>query len=343
MSTWKPISADEAQSHPLFGIGGWLLFFTVSLVFSFLSIWEAVRATAQDAEMSMGELLTSEHPLARFLQIEAALSTLIFVCIAGLLFTKASSFRQATSVLLLAQYPLLVLNASINHVGRLIGPVIAIPALAGFIGTCIWVVYLHRSKRVRVTFEHMVRTDTDATPPSRSLHPPATTPAPAHPINAALQAKPASTAMAAPDPASVDDEAMWELALAEVEGSQRRNGLWAKCYAQSGGNESAAKASYLDTRVQEMTQQRLRDAQQLEYEQEALKQEKAKQAWEKSLKGVCPNCENLVLIEATECHHCKAMFGVGSVWQPRLILPPPHPDQDNSSSEILLEDRQSSK
>lgn len=48
------------------------------------------------------------------------------------------------------------------------------------------------------------------------------------------------------------EEDMWAAALAEENSPNRRQGLWAKCFSESGGVESAAKAAYMATRVSEM-------------------------------------------------------------------------------------------
>lgn len=50
----------------------------------------------------------------------------------------------------------------------------------------------------------------------------------------------------------LNEESLYEAAMREVQGGQRREGLWAMCFAQAGGNESAATAQYLTKRVQEM-------------------------------------------------------------------------------------------
>lgn len=338
MSMWKEIPTSDAQSHPLFGIGGWLLVFAAFLVFGFLQSWGTLRMVAHESEISLWDLLTNDHPYARFLQFEVALRTLLVASVAWLLLTKASIFRNAASGLLLAYVPLLFLNAFINHVPGLVGQ-IAIPALGGFIGSCVWAIYLHRSERVRITFEHSVRANNDITKnPPVTHRQAATAPVPISQNNVDPNENPVSTSTANTSSEVADDEALWELALLEVDGPQRRNGLWAKCFAQSGGNESIAKANYLDIRVQEMLQMRLRDEQQrlLATQQDALRKEEARQAWEASSKGACPNCETVVLMDATECPKCKASFGIGSIWSPRLIPTSPKPAQEKSISEILI-------
>lgn len=50
-----------------------------------------------------------------------------------------------------------------------------------------------------------------------------------------------------------DEDKLWEMALGELDnvGSDRRRGLWARCFAEAGGNDAAARAAYLNARVQE--------------------------------------------------------------------------------------------
>ncbi len=49
-----------------------------------------------------------------------------------------------------------------------------------------------------------------------------------------------------------EDEKHWSIVAAEVEGSTKRPGLWAKCYADTGGNEAAAKVAYMKLRVEQL-------------------------------------------------------------------------------------------
>jgi hypothetical protein len=62
------------------------------------------------------------------------------------------------------------------------------------------------------------------------------------------------------------EEGFWAKALEEYESSNRRQGLFARFFSQAQGNESAAKASYLKWRVEELS---------LEYQQHLQSQEQA--------------------------------------------------------------------
>lgn len=84
-----------------------------------------------------------------------------------------------------------------------------------------------------------------------------------------VQTPPVDTPTSPVDKALDDeDEKLWAQALAEVDGAERRPGLWAKSFAEASGDESSAKAAYLSARVAEM--QRARRAAKLEAEQSAL-------------------------------------------------------------------------
>lgn len=49
-------------------------------------------------------------------------------------------------------------------------------------------------------------------------------------------------------PATKEDH--WATALAEMEGGTKRQGVWAKTFAESDGDETQAKVAYLKARVQ---------------------------------------------------------------------------------------------
>ena len=55
-----------------------------------------------------------------------------------------------------------------------------------------------------------------------------------------------------------DDEARWSEALTEFEGSSRRQGLWAKVFAEASGNDAIAKANYLKVRAHQLADEHLR-------------------------------------------------------------------------------------
>ena len=64
---------------------------------------------------------------------------------------------------------------------------------------------------------------------------------------------PVNTVSTEPPPTVADeDEFLWSEVLKELDSSDRKNGLWAQCYAAHNGHEPAARADYLKTRVDQL-------------------------------------------------------------------------------------------
>jgi hypothetical protein len=96
-----------------------------------------------------------------------------------------------------------------------------------------------------------------------------------------------TTRQPAPPPFnSTPSEDAWATALAEFEGANRHAGLWARAFAESQGNEVAAKAAYLGYRAQELQQIANREiARQEAQRQEVQRQEEARLLLEKAEQG----------------------------------------------------------
>ena len=90
----------------------------------------------------------------------------------------------------------------------------------------------------------------------------------------------------------------WASALAEVESEGRDAGLWARCFAESNGDESKSKAIYVKARVQG----------------------ESPQAESVAELGFCPNCVFQCSFDARACPNCKADF-VGGGWKPVNVRP----------------------
>lgn len=86
----------------------------------------------------------------------------------------------------------------------------------------------------------------------------------------------------------------WAKALAEVEDPKQRDiGLWARCFAESGGDESKAKAEYVKQRVSD--------------------------GKPRVVMGYCPSCTTEVEMDAAHCK-CGADF-IGGGWKPSINRP----------------------
>jgi hypothetical protein len=136
----------------------------------------------------------------------------------------------------------------------------------------------------------------------------------------------AEVALAEPASASnidvLSDEELWARAMAEAESEGRRQGLWAKCFGESGGVEAAAKAAYMAARVTEMKAEirAEREAIDSKMRAEALERHLARlseeqRAYEMLPKGTCPNCDALIPVSSVECPKCSANFGRGAAWK----------------------------
>lgn len=117
------------------------------------------------------------------------------------------------------------------------------------------------------------------------------------------------------------DEELWQKGMQEAESADRRQGLWAKCFGESNGVESTAKAAYMTARVAEMKaeiraeqqkQEALRRAE--EEERRLAHLDEPQRAYERLPKGTCPNCAAIIPVASEECPKCKSLFGPNSAW-----------------------------
>lgn len=113
-------------------------------------------------------------------------------------------------------------------------------------------------------------------------------------------------------------EVLWEKAAHELK-ANRREGLWARCFAENDGNENRAMAQYLRLRVGELQKERNSLSQKhivSHCDEEAvlpdLISDETPISGDESVK--CPRCSHLVTTGSTICPNCLAMFGPKSIW-----------------------------
>ena len=331
--SWKSVSAAEAAVHPLYGVKNWLVVFAIGVLFGLLREIGSLSGEALKAGISVTALLSVDHPATNFLKITLALETVAVAVIYFLLFTKHPQFRPVTTGLLLGLFPVVVLLGFLNPFDGL-GSAIAMSFFSWAISCAVWVTYLNRSRRVRVTFEHLIRVDkpglsimvqpgadptigsTSAVAPRQNSPPAASASPPAGPPTPSLVSTQSN-----PDVTSSDEE-LWARALSEFESQSRRPGLWARSFSESGGNESAAKASYLGARVLELKIERQaaiaeheRIARQLVERERLANLSEEERAYALLPKGQCPNCDTVLPLTMEACPRCRAMFGPNSAWR----------------------------
>jgi hypothetical protein len=115
-----------------------------------------IDTAARAAGMSPGVLLASNHPAMAFARVALIVDCLTSAIILFLLFTKQRGFRIVASVLFLANFPVMLLLWVLHPVNGA-EAALAKGFIAWVLACSVWVAYLNRSRRVRVTFEHLVR------------------------------------------------------------------------------------------------------------------------------------------------------------------------------------------
>lgn len=265
---WHKVVPEEAKSHPLYGVKGWLALFILAFALLPLRGLATIASEAHYAGTSLGEFIDHCASLGNYLIPLVVADGLIGAAIVWMALSKTPRFRWGASVILILQFPLNLLVA-IASTAPMVAAGIGASIPQWVVSCVIWITYLHRSERVRVTFEHCVL----AKDPVLSQAPEAEQLVVATPLNASsTPVANASAKLPMPEPeaacaaqpsaagaviaSSDDDEALWARAFQEFNSPQRKAGLWAMAFAKSSGNESAAQAMYLSERVQQMIAER---------------------------------------------------------------------------------------
>jgi hypothetical protein len=264
-----PIAAEEAVRHRLYGVTNWLAVFAFTMLFGLLRELGSVSGEAHKAGMTITQLLSVDHPAASFAKLALGLNFVLVALIYWALLTKQPKFRVIASSALLSSWPLAAAIGAMYPFDG-IGEALGASFFSWVLYCAIWVTYLQRSRRVRVTFEHCIRAEEVATArhPDLVSKPPTAMPAAAIKLQEGQESKSREASPIAAKPikpegpqlnssAANDDEALWEIAIAEFEGSGRRAGLYAKVFSENNGDESLTKAAYLRKRVDQLAAERV--------------------------------------------------------------------------------------
>ena len=262
MNTWRTVSAEEAVQHPLYGIKNWLAVFAFGVLLGPLRELGELTGEAGRAGLTLTQLLAADHPAIAFARSVFVLDSGILVIVYWALFTKSARFRVIASAMLLLWWPATALIAMATSINEAASP-LAMALFTWAFSCAIWVTYLNRSKRVRVTFEHQVQERGASLVSTTALLQKDQT---AASVSAATQQTDAAAirtehhasvrvATSSPKTASTaaDEEERWASAFAEFKSDARRPGLWAKSFSEANGNESVAQATYLRVRVSELS------------------------------------------------------------------------------------------
>jgi hypothetical protein len=281
---WVEIPKEQAQDHRFYGIKYGLLVLLAYVILGPMAMWGSVNKELYEAQVSHSDFFAN-NDAAPLVIAQMMIILLQSGVVMWAMFSKHPQFRHIATHAFAWYFPALVL-ASLLFSKQAIGAVMATLVL-GLVQWVIfgglWVWYLQRSQRVRVTFEHTLKTycPTNTVPTSvpeleTSIHADAeqttseiasTTVTemathasdPAQPAvsNADVHSGAIDVKAITPQPsASEDEEVLWSQALAELDGSDRKQGLWAQCYATHHGQEPAARANYLKARVAQLRTER---------------------------------------------------------------------------------------
>ena len=130
-------------------------------------------------------------------------------------------------------------------------------------------------------------------------------------------------------------EEFWAQALHECDSAVMKAGLWAKAFAEAGGYERLAKATYMRLRAAQLQalyeeeQQVLKlaryqelhfdlkkqKAQEAEVAEVLAKMTEAKRAEALLPKGKCPACGDVIPLASEQCPKCTALLTADSKWR----------------------------
>lgn len=252
---WQRISIEQARQHPLYGVKGWLAAFAVGNMLGLLKEIATLNAEALKVGFTAGQIFALDIPGISFIKMGLTVEFASVAIIYWFLFSKRRNFRAVATVVMLCTYPIIFLIGIGSHVDGIAGELV-IGLFSWAISCAVWITYLQRSERVRVTFENCVRagvtSQANATEARNSSFTPAVVPPTIptdrsnlvsaqvlksqtgqsmHAANIVIQQ--AGFANDAPTPmplSSSTEEDFWAAAMTEVETGQRRTGVWAKAH-----------------------------------------------------------------------------------------------------------------
>ncbi len=291
---WKKIPLIEAQEHPLYGVKGWLLVFVIGSVLSALVGVGQINAEAQKEGLTFSQLLATDLPIFSWVKFALFVEAATLASVLGLAFAKHPKFRSIISFIMLIAYPVVVIvgmSMSIDFLPGM-GSEMFKGVIQWLMQCVVWVTYLQRSVRVRVTFENSIPVDEQnvkvqpsTTSTNRQTKAPMTTPT--HLFNQSALHPPALPKQAIATvqtvgSATAEEEEHWAAAIAELEIGPRRPGVWAKAFAEAEGDDTKSKVAYLKVRVQQLNeaanaQRSEQEAQQREVEARAKAEATEKQ------------------------------------------------------------------
>ena len=226
---WRRVSLDDSKRHPLYGIKNWLALYAFGILFGPLRTLGEFSNAAHEAGLTLSQLLNADNPTGAYIKATIAFVVTISALLLWLLFSKHRNFRVVTIAVLVLNWPAYFIVLFLADGYRIPGlaPELTIQFLASILVTAVWVAYLQRSRRVRVTFENCVLVEKSGVSANQS---------------SSMPSAASSTRTAGND--------AYAAALAEIEEHRVVKGIWAQCLAESDGDEWKTKSRYIKIRAE---------------------------------------------------------------------------------------------
>ena len=253
MTSWKTLTDSKVKNHPLYGIGGWSILFFILLL---IRIWGTIAVVGGRSDVALIWYIVDVLLILWNLQViflflnkdQQFVNSYIGLVVAGIVFGV---------VLYVAEYD------QIPDVARsfaqrdflrtwiiwqsAIGVAVALLINVGLL------VYVFRSRRMRVTFFHQVLSADPTLFESDHKKSEVVGQVP-------LNLPPSKKAEKVPTPSEkplrdLDDDQLFKIAWRESEGNSRDEDLWAKLFVDNDGDENKTKASYTKLRFGELKEQ----------------------------------------------------------------------------------------
>lgn len=156
---WRQVSLGEAKQHPLYGVKNWLAVFAFGVLLIPLRELGSLTGPLNEAGLTLIQFLALNDPFSAYAKGVLTLQILMASVIFWLLFSKHRKFRVAVSSIWLGYWPAVLLIALVTRppkLGAILGETLGLGLISWSLSCLVWVTYLQRSRRVRITFENCV-------------------------------------------------------------------------------------------------------------------------------------------------------------------------------------------